>query len=105
MIDLAAVTFDGSALIALATLAASVTAALLGYRKIKPEAEAIATRTALEVIETLREELLEQRKENREAREALRKRDEQVEHLQQRVGALRHEVDVLEAQVNALTAE
>jgi uncharacterized protein HemX len=95
-------TLDASAIAALATLVVAILGAVVGYVKVKPEAESIATKTTLEVNESLRQERAEARKEAAELRVALRERDEEISLLQLKVASMRQSVESLEAEVNAL---
>lgn len=89
---------------AIVALLLGVAGGIVGWRKVGPEAESVATRTTLEIIEALRVELGRSQEEAHRLHRRLQKRDEEIEHLSRRVRALRSEVDVLDAEVNALRA-
>lgn len=102
--------FDASSILALGTLVVTVIGGVVAYIKVKPEAESIATKTTLEVNESLREERKEAREEARELRKKLRERDEEIMHLQRKITAMReqttqlqNQIDTLEAEVNAMS--
>lgn len=95
-------TLDLAAVGTLGALVISIIGGIVGYRKVKPEAESIATRTTLEVNEALRDELADGRREATFLREQLRKRDEELEALQRRFARLRLDFDALEAELHAL---
>lgn len=98
-------TLDASAIVALGTLAAAILGAVIGYVKVKPEAESIATRTTLEVNESLREERAEARREAAELRVQLREREEEVGHLQLKLAQMREQANGLQRQIDTLEAE
>lgn len=98
-------TLDASAIVALGTLAVAILGAVVGYVKVKPEAESIATRTTLEVNESLREERAEARREAAELRAKLRERDEEIDHLQRKIGQMREQANGLQRQIDVLEAE
>lgn len=98
-------TLDASAIVALGTLAVAILGAVVGYVKVKPEAESIATKTTLEVNEGLREERAEARKEAAELRAQLREREEEVGHLQLKIAQMREQVNGLQRQIDTLEAE
>jgi len=98
----AVVSFDGGSIVALVTLVTAIVGAVVAWFKVKPEAESIATRTTLEVIESLREQLKEARGEGEHLRSALRTRDEELESLQRRFATLRLDFDALEKELHAL---
>jgi septal ring factor EnvC (AmiA/AmiB activator) len=104
MIPLASA-LDASAIAALGTLAVAIVGAVVGYAKVKPEAESIATKTTLEVNEDLRQERAEARKEAAELRVQLREREEEVGHLQLKLSAMREQANGLQRQIDTLEAE
>lgn len=93
---------DPAALGTLGVLCASIIGGIVGLRKVRPEAESIATKTTLEVNEALREELADRRQEAEHLRGELRQRDSEMESLQRRFARLRLDFDALEAELNAL---
>jgi len=93
---------DAGVYVAFGTLVAAIIGAIIGLIKVKPEAESIATKTTLEVIESQREQLKEARAESEHLRESLRTRDQELENLQRRFAALRLDFDALEAELHAL---
>ena len=104
MIPFAAI-FDASAIVALGALMVSILGAVVGYVKVKPEAESIATKTTLEVNEDLRQERAEARREAAELRTKLRERDEEIDHLQRKIGQMREQTNGLQRQIDTLEAE
>lgn len=90
---------DGTTLIAATAIVASAIAAAVGLTKARPEAISIATKSTLEVNESLRLELVETRKEAGELRGKLRRREEELETMQHKVNKLRREVDDLELEI------
>jgi predicted nuclease with TOPRIM domain len=93
---------DPSSIVALGTLALAIIGAVIGWLKVKPEAESIATRTTLEVIESQREQLKEAREEGVQLRKSLRQREEELDALHRRFTVLRVDFDALEAELNSL---
>lgn len=93
---------DPAAIGTIGALVISIIGGVVGYRKVKPEAESIATRTTLEVNEALRDELADGRREAAYLREQLRKRDEELDSLQRRFARLRLDFDALEAELHSL---
>lgn len=95
---------DPTTAIAVGAVVISAIGALLGVVKLRPEAESIATRTTLEVIESQREQLKEAREEAGQLRVTLRTREGELDNLHRRFTTLRSEFDALESQLNALRA-
>lgn len=93
---------DFTALGTLGALITAIVAAIIGYRKVKPETESIATRTTLEVLEAVRGELTVARSEADNLRKRLQESDERFDALQRRFNVLRSDFDVLEAELNSL---
>lgn len=88
--------------IAFGTLIVGIIGAIVGLFKVKPEAESIATRTTLEVIESQRVQLKEAREETGQLRASLRSREEELDALHRRFTTLRLDFDALEGELNAL---
>ncbi len=93
---------DASSIAALGTLAIAIVGAVVGWAKVKPEAESIATRTTLEVNESLRQERVEARAEAAELRAKLREREAELAQLQIKVTAMRLQLESLENEVGLL---
>lgn len=93
---------DPTATIAVGAVVISAIGALLGVIKLPREAESIATRTTLEVIESQRDQLREAREEASQLRTSLRTREEELDALHRRFTTLRVDFDALEAELNAL---
>lgn len=96
---------EPGAFIAVGALVASVVAGIVAVVKLKPETEALAVRTTLEVNEALREEVREARTEAEEARRRLRKSREEIDMLQLRLGEMRANMDAMEAELASLRRE
>jgi predicted nucleic acid-binding Zn-ribbon protein len=93
---------DPATAIAVGAVVISAIGAVLGVVKLRPEAESIATRTTLEVIESQREQLKEAREEAAQLRKSLRNREEELDTLHRRFMSLRVDFDALEDELNAL---
>jgi septal ring factor EnvC (AmiA/AmiB activator) len=93
---------DAPTAIAVGAVVISAIGAVLGVVKLRPEAENIATRTTLEVIESQREQLKEAREEATQLRASLRSREEELDTLHRRFMSLRVDFDALEDELNAL---
>jgi septal ring factor EnvC (AmiA/AmiB activator) len=95
-------TIDPAVYAAFGTMIVAIIGAVVGLVKVKPEAESIATKTTLEVIESQREQLREAREEAAQLRKSLRNREEELDSLHRRFSALRADFDALEAELNSL---
>lgn len=93
---------DPATAIAVGAVVISAIGAVLGVVKLRPEAESIATRTTLEVIESQREQLKEAREEAGQLRASLRNREEELDALHRRFTTLRVDFDALETELNVL---
>jgi predicted nucleic acid-binding Zn-ribbon protein len=93
---------DPTTVIAVGAVVISALGGVFGVVKLRPEAESIATRTTLEVIESQREQLKEAREEATQLRKSLRNREEELDALHRRFTTLRVDFDALEAELNAL---
>jgi chromosome segregation ATPase len=98
-------TLDASAIAALGTLAVAIGGAVVGYAKVKPEAESIATKTTLEVNESLRIERAEARQEAADLRGQLREREGEIAHLKTQIAQMRDQANGLQRQIDTLEEE